>query len=125
MSSGVSNLILTAAPVAATTLAGGAERLPVQWSYAVQLLAGAAVLLALIANAVNIWKMTRPIPPVGEQIRLAIKEHAEATSDARKDCRLEQAKDRAAQDKRIDAHEKQIGALEKDVAALNERTRNL
>jgi hypothetical protein len=123
VSSGIFNLILTAAPIAAGTLSTSGERLPFEWSMAVQVLAGSAVLLALAANAVNLWKMTRPTPPVGDQIRIAIKEHSEAEKTARTDCRIEQVKDRKAQDKRIDAHETSIDILEKEVATLNERTK--
>lgn len=124
MSSGATNLILAGTPLAAAQLSSsGMERLPVEWSFAVQVLAGGAVLLAIIAQALQIWKTTRPIPPVGEQIRAAVAEHAAVESAKRADCRGEMAKEAGRVDRRLEGIERNVAALERVAAMLEERSR--
>ncbi len=111
--SAATNLISTITPVAAAGVATTASTagLAPEWSFAVQLLAGAAILLALISNGVNIWRSTRAVPPIGEQIQKAIGGLEER-----------QAREFRTIDKRLDAHAQNIRVLEQSVAALNERT---
>lgn len=124
MSSGATNLILASTPLAATSLStSGVERLPVEWSFAVQVLAGSAVLLAIIAQALQIWKTTRPVPPVAEQIRAAVAEHAAGEASKRIDCREAMAKEAGRVERRLDAIERNVAALERAAATLEERSR--
>jgi hypothetical protein len=124
MSSCTTNLILSGAPVAAAGLsASTAEHIPFEWAAAIQVLAGVALLLALIANGVNIWKITRPVPPVGDQIKNAIREHEAKSEGVLLDCRAGMQKEFERTERRLDAHERCISSLERSVATLEERTR--
>ena len=92
-------------------------------SLAVQFLAGAAVVLAIIAQAVQIWKSTRPVPPISDQIRGAVSDYARAAAAQRENCRKEVDKDVARLERRLEPMERNIQTLEKNVAALDERSR--
>lgn len=94
-----------------------------EWGAALVMVAGLSVLSSFLANGVRIWKDTRPIPPVGEQIRQAIDHHEKHEDGARVACQTGNLREFSRLEKRVEVSERNIGSLEKSVASLDERTR--
>lgn len=115
---------MTAVPAAAAgTLATVTTGVSFEWGAALVVVAGLSVLSGFVANGVKIWKDTRPIPPVGEQIRQAIVQHESQEKDKRVGCQAQNLREFERLDRRVEATERNVGCLEKAVASLDERTR--
>lgn len=115
---------MTAVPAAAAgTLATITSGVSFEWGAALVVVAGLSVVSGLLANGVKIWKDTRPIPPVGEQIRQAIVQHEQADKDKRTEQQDANQREHDRLDRRVETTEKNVGSLEKAVASLDERTR--
>lgn len=107
-------------PAVAGTVATatGAGEVPFEWRAVVLVLVGVSVLAAIASHLVTIWKMTRPVPPVGEQIQNAIDRHEKAASDrnAEQSKHLDDNFDQIGKDigrveKRLDGHDDQFKEL--------------
>lgn len=115
---------MTAIPAAAAgTLATVTTGISYEWGAAVVVLAGLSVISGFIANGVKIWKDTRPVPAVGEQIARAIDQHEKREKEGRAGCQQSNQREFARLDRRVEAAERNVGQLEKSVASLDERTR--
>lgn len=112
-------MILTAAPAAAVGTVATVTGAPsFEWGAALIVLAGISVLVGTAAHAVNIWKATRPVPPIGDQIQNAIDRHEKAASDrnAEQEKHLDESfeqigKDIGRVEKRLDGHDDQLREL--------------
>lgn len=119
--SATTNIVSTITPFAAVGLAQ-ATPMPPEWTVAVSLLAGVAVLLALISNGTNIWRNTRRVPPIETQIKVSIDELEGRITRYIDDLRRDVEKQLHITDKRLDAHAGNIRVLETTAARLQERT---
>lgn len=104
-------MILTTVPAVAGTVATATGEVPFEWSAAILVLVGLSVLISLAANSVKIWKDTRPVPAIGEQIQNAIDRHESAAKDRQAE-QCKQLDDNFGRiEKRLDGHDEQLREL--------------